>query len=211
MEALGASDRRLPLEARQQRAPWFLGGVRGARAQPGVALPARDLDDGGACGAYARVSEDQRHRVALDVHGASRSATKTLLEDVSVGESTFRAGHTVSAETRLDIVMASYAHSLVLDDLIDLALSGGVYTMPLRFRFEGASRREAHDFTAPLPVVGLQFDFAVTPSVFLRQRLGLFYLAYGDFKGSLGSATVAVEWFPWPLVGLALGYASTSL
>ena len=162
-------------------------------------------------GAYARVSENLRHRVALDFYGTTRSASKTLVEDITIDGTTFVAGTTVAAKTSLDILKASYAYSFLLDDRIDLAASAGVYTMPFRFRFDGTSRSEAQDFTAPLPVVGLHLDFAVTPTVFMRKRLDLFYLAYGDFKGSLGSATVAVEWFPWESVGVALGYESLSL
>ncbi len=162
-------------------------------------------------GAYARVSENLRHRVALDFYGSTRVASKTLTEDITVGATTFSAGSTVSSTTTLDIVKASYAYSLLLDERVDLAASAGLYTMPFGFRFERASTVEAQDFTAPLPVVGLHLDFAMTPSVFLRQRLDLFYLAYGQFKGSLGSATLAVEWFPWPLVGVALGYESLNI
>lgn len=162
-------------------------------------------------GAYARVSENLRHRVALDFYGNRRFATKTIDEEITVGGTTFRVGDTVSATAALDILKASYAYSFFLDDRVDLAVSGGVYTMPFLFRFEGGSRREAQDFTAPLPVVGLQLDFAMTPTVFLRQRLDLFYLSYGDFTGGLGSSTVSVEWFAWPSVGFALGYESLSV
>jgi hypothetical protein len=135
-------------------------------------------------------------------------ASKTLEDDITIGDTTFPAGTTVSAETSLRIIKATYAYSFFLDDRVDLAASAGIYTMPFSFSFEGVSTNEKQDFTAPLPVVGLHLDFAIKPNVFLRQRLDLFYLEYGQFKGGLGDISIAVEWFPWKNVGFALGYES---
>ena len=62
----------------------------------------------------------------------------------------------------------------------------------------------AEDITAPLPVIGLGVDLALTPKWFLRQKLELFYLEIGDFQGDILSATLALEYLPWRHVGFGL-------
>jgi hypothetical protein len=46
-------------------------------------------------------------------------------------------------------------------------------------------KSSAASFTAPLPVIGLRADIAITPQWFLRIGSELFYLEYDNFKGSL--------------------------
>ena len=61
------------------------------------------------------------------------------------------------------------------------------------------------DITAPLPVVGLGFDFAITPKWIIRQQMDLFYFEIGDFKGGITSYNFALEWLTWKHVGFGLG------
>lgn len=62
------------------------------------------------------------------------------------------------------------------------------------------------DITAPLPVVGMQLDFAITPKLFIKQSLEVFYMEIGDFKGSINSFTIACEYNFWKNVGFGIGY-----
>jgi hypothetical protein len=49
-------------------------------------------------------------------------------------------------------------------------------------------------------------DFAITPKLFLKQSIEVFYLEVGDFKGSISSFTIACEYDFWKNVGFGLGY-----
>ena len=53
------------------------------------------------------------------------------------------------------------------------------------------------DSTAPLPVVGFSFDFAVSPKWIVKQSFDLFYFELGDFTGGIVDTTLAVEWNVW--------------
>ncbi|MBL8862975.1 MAG: hypothetical protein JNK02_13335 [Planctomycetes bacterium] len=162
-------------------------------------------------GAFWRFGESQRHEVTIDYLRSSRSASKTLQEDITIGDTTYPAGTGVSVDSTLSIIRASYSYSFVLDDRIDLAASFGLYTMPFSFEFAGVSNTENEDFTAPLPVFGLHADYAITPDLFLRQRIDLFYLEYGDFRGGLADIYLGLEWFPWEHVGIGLGFENFRL
>lgn len=159
-------------------------------------------------GGYWRIGESMRHRVALDYFGSKRTSSKVLEDDVTIGDSQIPAGTQISAESSFGILRASYAYSFFMDERLDLAASFGIYTMPFKFDFNGATTSETEDFTAPLPVVGLNIDFAINPDLFLVQRANLFYLEYGDFRGGLADLYFGLEWFPWKHFGAGLGLSS---
>ena len=63
---------------------------------------------------------------------------------------------------------------------------------------------------APLPVVGLRMDIALTPKWFIRTGGQVFYIEFDNFTGSLLKFRAAVEYNPWKHVGLGLGFDSLS-
>src|SRR5262245_23300769 len=148
-------------------------------------------------GGFWRVSDNLRHTISLDYNTSKRTASKTLTEDVTIGDTTYPAGQTVSSETKLGIIRAAYGYSFVLDERLDLSARVGVYTMPMSFKFNGLAGTEKDDFTAPLPTVGVKADIAITPSLFLRQSMDLFYIKYGDFTGQLTDISLGLEYQPW--------------
>jgi hypothetical protein len=92
---------------------------------------------------------------------------------------------------------------------MDLAASIGLFVMPIKFELSASglgSGQGDFKFTAPLPVIGLRSDFAITPRWFLRTSFELFYLEYGNFKGGLADMNLAVEYNPWKNFAFGLGY-----
>jgi hypothetical protein len=157
-------------------------------------------------GGFWRTSDNLRHTISLDYSKTKRSASKTLTEDITIGDTTFPAGTTLSSDTSLGIIRAAYGYSFVLDERLDLAARFGIYTMPMSFEFKGLSETEKTDFTAPLPTIGLKGDVAITPRFFLRQSIDFFYLKYGDFTGQLTDISIGLEYKAWKhwFFGLAL-------
>lgn len=58
--------------------------------------------------------------------------------------------------------------------------------------------------TAPLPVIKLSGDFALTPKWFLKGGMDLFYLKIGDYEGAIFDSSVAVEYNAWKHLGFGL-------
>lgn len=67
---------------------------------------------------------------------------------------------------------------------------------------------ESESITAPLPVVGLRFDFAITPKWFLKSNLDLFYLEIDNFRGSISNIKVKLEYDAFKNVGFGLSAES---
>ena len=98
----------------------------------------------------------------------------------------------------------------MLDDRVDLNAGLGLFIMPIEFGLSGTINGVGEEslfeeVTAPLPVVGLGFEFAITPKWCIRQQFDVFYLEIQQFKGSILSNTRSLEYLPWKHVGFGLG------
>ncbi len=154
-----------------------------------------------------RFGSSQRHMVGLKYYDFRRSSTKTLEADITWQDKEYKKGTTVESYLNIGIFKAGYGYAFYQDDRISLAASIGLFVCPIEggITASGGSTSE-EDIVAPLPVVGLSLDFAITPKLFIKQSIEVFYLEIGDFKGSISSFTIACEYDFWKNVGFGLGY-----
>ena len=158
--------------------------------------------------AIYRFTDNRRHRLDLSYIDLRRSSTKTLQSDIQIKDQTFPIGTTVDSLFDLKIIRGAYSYSIFQDDRFDLGLSVGAYVMPIKIRVSSSQSGTAEEesITAPLPVVGLRFDFAITPKFFLKQSFDFFYFQYQNFQGSLYDAKVGLEYNIWKHVGVGVAY-----
>lgn len=163
-----------------------------------------------------RFSNNRRHRLDLSWFSFSRDGSRRLLDDIIIEdengeEITIEAGTDVDAYFDLDIYQIGYSYSYFQDDRIDMGIGLGVYVMPLEFGISAVGAVEESgslDFTAPLPVISLRMDIALTPKWFIRSGYEIFYLEYDRFEGSIMKINAALEYNPWKHVGMGLGFDS---
>ena len=165
-----------------------------------------------------RFSENRRHRLDFTWFAFRRDGSRQIAGDITIGEGddqiTIDAGTTVEAFFDLDIYELAYSYSFLQDDRIDLAAGIGFYVMPMDFGIKASGlvdEEGSKRFTAPLPVLGLRMDVALTPKWFLRSGAQVFYLEYENFTGSVLEFRAAVEYNPWEHVGIGLGIDSLSV
>ena len=106
----------------------------------------------------------------------------------------------------IDIFKAGYTYSFFHDDRMNLSAGGGLYVMPIEIELETENEKIAEDIsiTAPLPVVMLNGEFAITPKWFLMLGMEVFYIEINDFTGSIFDVSAAIEYNAWKHVGLGL-------
>jgi hypothetical protein len=155
-----------------------------------------------------RFTSNRRHRFELSYYDLRRASTKTLEADIQIDDKIFSTGTTVDSLFDLQVIRAAYSYSLIQDDRVDLGISAGLYVMPIRIKLSSTSSGETQDegITAPLPVAGLHFDFAITPKFFLKQSIDVFYFQYQNFSGGLLDTRVGVEYNIWKHVGIGAAY-----
>lgn len=155
-----------------------------------------------------------RHRVDLSWFSLRRDAERTTQRDIVIennqgDEIVIEAGTGIKSYLDLDLYKLTYSYSFIQDDRLNLAAAAGLYFAPIGVGISSQGLTDAsgtQSFNAPLPLVGLGMDVAITPRWFLRYQAQAFYMEYEKFKGSLYSSTVAVEYKPWRHAGFGLGY-----
>ncbi len=157
-----------------------------------------------------RFGKRRRHRMDFSWFGFDRDAVNTLDQTIELppelGGGTIDAGATVGSIFNFDIVSVKYRYSYVLDDRIDLNLGGGLYVMPIKFGVRELNKEGiAEDITAPLPVVTIGFDLAVTPEWHFMQGLDMMYLKLGNFEGRITSTRLGLEYRGWDNVAVGAG------
>lgn len=158
-------------------------------------------------GAIYRIGKGRRHAVEFGYFALAREARKSLGSDVDIGDTTYTAGTLVNSEFDLHIIKGTYRYSFFQDDRIDMSASAGFFALPTRFR-ASAKQEEARkaDFTAPLPVLGLRSNFALTPRLFLKQSAEIFYFKLNRFKGAMLEGNMLLEYNAWKHVGAGFGF-----
>ncbi len=161
-----------------------------------------------------RFTKNKRHKLELGWFAFHRDGTTFLNETVELpdgegGETTLGPGQ-FDSTFNFDIIKLKYEYSIILDDRLDLNAGAGLYVMPIEFGFtgvvDGVGQTDlVEEITAPLPVFGLGFDFAITPKWFIRQQLDGFYLEIKNFRGGILHGSFALEYLPWKYVGFGLG------
>lgn len=164
--------------------------------------------------AYWRFTDNHRHRLDFSWFSLYRSGNRQIAEDINI-ELPDDSVINIPAETQvksffdLDIYQINYSYSFFQDDRLDLAVAGGLYLMPIGFGISATGLVEEEGdakFTAPLPVIGLRADVAITDKWYFRTGTQIFYLQYNQFTGSLLSLRSAVEYNPWKYFGFGLGF-----
>lgn len=160
-----------------------------------------------------RFTDNKRHKLEFNWFRFHRDASETLSQSVDIpdgegGITTLGPGR-LESKFDFDIIKLKYEYSLFLDDRLDINVGGGLYVMPIEFGTTGTVNGVGQttleeDITAPLPVFGMGFDFAITPEWFIRQQFDAFYLELGDFEGSILAASLGLEYLPWKHVGFGI-------
>ena len=165
-----------------------------------------------------RFTENRRHRLDFTWFAFRRDGSRQIAGDITIGDgdnqTTIDAETTVEAFFDLDLYELAYSYSFLQDDRIDLAAGIGFYVMPMDFGIKATclvDEEGSERFTAPLPVLGLRMDVALTPKWFLRSGAQVFYLEYENFTGRVLEFRAVVEYNPWEHVGIGLGIDSLSI
>ncbi len=157
--------------------------------------------------ALYRFDRRRRHQIDLKYFDFRRKATKNLTKDIEFRDKIYSIGTDVDSFFNIRVFKASYGYAFFQDDRFSMSASLGLFITPIEFGADADKiGSEDEDITAPLPVLGLNVDFALTPKLFIKQNIEFFYFEINDFIGTLTSANVALEYNAWKHLGLGIGY-----
>ncbi len=161
----------------------------------------------------------RKHALTFGYWATRREAETTLEEDIEWNDVIYPASVTLRAESGYDNFKLGYRYSFVNNGTVDFGASIGLSVLMFDIALEGEAeiigpggpvgteqRREEEDLIAPVPVVGLNVEWALRPRLFLRGGVEYFKANYQEYTGELIDGAVGLDWFPWKHVGFGAAY-----
>lgn len=135
-----------------------------------------------------------RHELHFGAFDISRAGSRTILEDIDVGDVTIPAG-SVDTEFGTTIVKLSYLYNFVAEHRTKIGVSAGLHTMTIDASLSTTtgSISETFDAIAPLPVFGLHAEYALSRRWRMLGSVELFQLDIGEARGHLTDTLLAFE------------------
>lgn len=160
----------------------------------------------------ARWRMSDRWRLELEYFELNRSSSRALTQDVNWGDETFPTGATVNAEFNVSVarLSAGYSFFKTPDKELGVALGFHVTTFEAELSNSGGNQ-DAGKVLAPLPVLSMYGQFALTDIWALTGRMDAFKLSYDPYQGHIYSLGVDAICQPWRHVGFGLGFRTLEM
>lgn len=156
--------------------------------------------------AMYRFGKKKKHSIKASYFSFTRSAKKVLESEIEIGDHIFPIGANIESRFDLSIFNVAYDYSFFSDERVNMGISLGLFIMPIKFEAGiGGKTDEATDFVAPLPVLGLRTDFAVTQKLYIKQSAEVLYLDLNGFTGSILDLSIRLENNTFKHFGFGLG------
>ncbi len=136
-----------------------------------------------------------RNRLSMSYYDINRDGSRTIVDDIDVGDVTIPAGQT-STKMRTTIGKIAYLYSFVDDDRTVISGSFGLHIMDINLKVKSPTFDIEEDLgvTAPLPVLGLHGAYALSESWSLFASGEVFQLKIDNFGGSISDIRVGLDW-----------------
>lgn len=164
----------------------------------------------GEFSAYWRISS--RWRVDVDYFRLTRTATRVLANSISWGDNTFNVGTEVTSSLTISDFRTALGYSFFRRTDKELGIALGVHTLGYKASIEGASGgSRSESVTAPLPVLSLYGQFALTNTWALSVRSDWLSLEYDKYSGSIRASRFDIVYQPFKHVAFGLGIHTLAL
>ena len=154
-----------------------------------------------------------RQRLDFSVFDLSRTSSKTIEETIEFGDEVFNISTVVGTKSDLTILKAAYTFTPINRERGYLGFTGGLYVASTRLTLSEATlgRAESEDLTAPLPVIGLRGEYAITDRITLRGAGEWFRIDTGDVSGRLSDLYVGADYKFSKRMAAGLAYNDVSM
>lgn len=161
---------------------------------------------------FGRWRFGERWRLEAEYFELNRSGTRTLNRDIQWGDRVFAANSQLSSTFDFSDLRASVGYSFFKTKDKELGAGIGVhaakYAISLNTLNAGSENEKV---TAPLPVLSLYGQFALTDRWAVGGRLDRFALNYDKYEGSLTSLNLDLLYQPFKNFGFGAGYRALAI
>jgi hypothetical protein len=155
----------------------------------------------------ARWRMSERWRLELEFFQVDRSNTRATTQDINWGDVTFPTGTELTTEFNVSVTRLSVGYSFFKteDKEVGVALGFHLTDIDASLSTSGGSE-EGGAVLAPLPVLSLYGQVALTDHWALDGRLDAFRLEYDPYAGRIFSMGLDAIYQPWDHFGFGLGW-----
>ena len=149
--------------------------------------------------------------------------TRSIDQDLSWGDYTFKAGGQVTAEAKFRVYELDYEFAFLRRPNYEIVAIAGIHLDDLTLKLSGNASltvdtptgpveepavftSTSHSVPAPLPVFGFRGDWAVSPHVYLDASAQLFSLSYQGISGNWSELRAGATWMFSNHFGVGIGY-----
>jgi predicted porin len=138
-----------------------------------------------------------------------RSGQRTIDIDINWQDQTFMRQAQLDTIFDTEVLRFSYGYAFIDDDRQRLMGQFGIHYTKVTAGLGAAGanvRRAEADTDVPLPVIGLAYDYAITPKVGLSLRAQIFRLEFEGIDGALDNLSANVQYAFTPRIAAFVGY-----
>jgi hypothetical protein len=164
-----------------------------------------------------------RQRVRFSYFNNDVKRTRTIDQDLAWGDYTFLAGGQVTAETKFRVYELGYEFAFLRRPNYEIVAVAGIHLDDVTLNLSGNASLtvdtpmgpvqqpatftgQSNSVTAPLPVLGLRADWAVSPHVYLDAAAQVFAISYQGIDGNWFELRAGATWMFSDHFGVGLGY-----
>jgi hypothetical protein len=154
----------------------------------------------------ARWRFTERWRVELEHFRLDRSGTKTLTGAIQVGDKVYSVNEELQSEFNIAVTRVSVGYSFFKTRDKELGIGIGAHVTDVEARLNGSIvGSEGADATAPLPVLSLYSQFALTDTWSIGARYDRFAIKVDQYRGDITSLGLDLQYQPFRHVGFGVG------
>jgi hypothetical protein len=150
----------------------------------------------------------ERWRMGVDYFSISRSGNRTLNKQVEWGGQTFPIGANVNSQTKISDLRTTVGYSVFKRSDKEVGVGAGLHWAGLKFSLEETSGAgaESASVTAPLPVVYIYSNVALTDTWAMSTRLDWLSLNYDKYSGNIRAIGFDFIYQPYTHVAFGVGW-----
>ena len=158
---------------------------------------------------YFRFSE--RHRADFSVFDLSRKSSKQIEKDIQWGDALYSIDTVIESNVDLAIYKAAYTYSFLNSEDGYLGVTAGIYVADSKasLKEQNLGSAEVGELTAPLPVIGLRGEYALSDRWSFRASGEFFFVEYENVDGSLVDLYAGIDYRM--LDNLSVGFGINSV
>jgi hypothetical protein len=155
----------------------------------------------------------RRQRLDVSYFDLSRTANRRLQRTINWGDQTFNINTVLSTDNGLTITKVDYTFAFLNKDRGYLGFTAGLYVAETKFSLSEASlgKFQSNKLTAPLPVIGLRGEYAISKRFNLRGASQWFGIDTGDVSGRLTDTYAGVDYSFGKRMFVGLAYDTVSM